>query len=165
MEIFCIEKFQIIHRDISPSWRWSCVENFFQRVRCGKVAHGWKAIESTVMSLMKSWNHKRILGKGGKYEESTGFNYTDIHKYIGMPLCIYILYTVVGQFLFQMVAWLSQATSLPSVIDLPTSKSSLFKLCIKPEKKDSKRGPGWSPVSDIHKHMAFVTTVWFFIGL
>lgn len=130
------------------------------------MAHGRRAIKSTVTPSVKSWNHKRILSTGGKYEESTDFNYTDIHIYIGMPIGVYTLYTVVGQFLFQMAAWLSQATSLPSVIDLPTSKSSLLKLCIKPEKKkDSKRGPGCSPLSDIHKHMAFVTTVWFFIGL
>lgn len=74
-----------------------------------------------------------------------------------MHACVYILHTVVKQFLLQIAAWMSWATSFPSVIDLPTLKSSSFKSCLNLEEgKDSKTGPGCPPVSDVDDHVAFV---------
>lgn len=52
---------------------------------------------------------------------------------------VYILHTVIRKFLLQIAAWMSQATSFPYVIHLPTLKSSLFKSCINPEKKKTQR--------------------------
>lgn len=77
-------------------------------------------MKSIVTALVRSWNHERILSKDGKYEENTSFSYLDIHIYMGVHACVYILDTVVGQFLLQIAVWTSRATSLPSVIDLPT---------------------------------------------
>ena len=55
-----------------------------------------------------------------------------------MHACVYILHTVIRQFLLQIAAWMSQATSFHYVIHLPTLISSSFKSCINEEKKKTK---------------------------
>lgn len=114
MEIFCIEEFQITYGDISLSWRWDCVVNSFQRVQGGKVVQGRRAIKGTVAPLTKSWNHKRILRKDGKCEESTGFNYSAIHIYNSIMYVYVFCIRWLGNFYFRLLSkCLGQPLSSP----------------------------------------------------